>query len=226
MADRSLRAFKELTGHRWFITFYEQATPIDVIESSKIGSRPSRRRGNRTLEDLRAIPWVFSWTQSRMNISSWYGVGSTLSDMQTEEPAKYSLLKELSGTDHFTRYVLTNVDTSLAATDEEVMILYAGLVEDKAVRDEMLKMLLDELALTRSMMEDLLGSPISKRRINHHYSTRLRAEALLPLHREQVELLRSWRSARVLGRQEQEEPLLRNLLRSVNAIANAMGTTG
>ena len=71
MANESYTAFKNLTEHPSFIHFYEQATPIDVIESSKIGSRPSRRRGKRTLEDLRAIPWVFSWTQSRMHISSW-----------------------------------------------------------------------------------------------------------------------------------------------------------
>jgi phosphoenolpyruvate carboxylase len=226
MADESFRAFKQLTGHPSFIQFYEQATPIDVIESSKIGSRPSRRRGKRTLEDLRAIPWVFSWTQSRMHISSWYGVGSTLSKMRSEEPEKYGLLRELVRKDDFVRYVLTNIDTSLAATDEGVMTMYASLVEETLVREEILGMLLAELSLTREMMLDLLGSPISRRRVNHYHSTRLRAEALLPLHREQVHLLGEWRRARREGNHSEEEPLLRNLLRSVNAIANAMGTTG
>ena len=93
MADESYKAFKQLTLHPSFIRFYEQATPIDVIESSKIGSRPSRRRGKRSLEDLRAIPWVFSWTQSRMHISSWYGVGTTLMKMKEEETDKYQQLK-------------------------------------------------------------------------------------------------------------------------------------
>ncbi|MFH0758136.1 MAG: phosphoenolpyruvate carboxylase [Bacteroidota bacterium] len=226
MAGESYRAFKELTTHPSFIRFYEQATPIDVIESSKIGSRPARRRGKRALEDLRAIPWVFSWTQSRMHISSWYGVGATFAGMKSAEPGKYSLLKALVKKDDFVRYVLTNVDTSLAATDEEVMILYAGLVEDAKVRNDILEMLLSELALTREMMLDLLGSPISERRVNHFLSTRLRAAALLPLHREQVHLLGEWREARKRGKQETEEQLLKNLLRSVNAIANAMGTTG
>ncbi len=83
-----------------------------------------------------------------------------------------------------------------------------------------------ELALTRRMMLDLLGSPIAKRRLNHHHSTRLRAEALLPLHREQVLLLGSWRRARKEGETGEAEHLLGNLLRSVNAIASAMGTTG
>jgi phosphoenolpyruvate carboxylase len=226
MAEQSYTAFKQLTGHRSFIRFYEQATPIDVIESSKIGSRPARRRGKRTLEDLRAIPWVFSWTQSRMHISSWYGVGSTLNRMKIEEPSKYEQLKMMVKTDSFVRYVLTNIDTSLAATDEGIMTMYSGLVEDPGVREDILSMLLGELELTRKMMQDLLQNPISQRRVNHYYSTRLRAHALLPLHKEQVELLRKWRRAIQDNDNGQAEKLLQNLLRSVNAIANAMGTTG
>ena len=226
MAEESYRAFKQLTLHPSFIRFYEQATPIDVIESSKIGSRPSRRRGKRTLEDLRAIPWVFSWTQSRMHISSWYGVGTTLLKMKQEQSEKYAHLKELAKGDDFVRYVLTNVDTSLAATDEAIMTMYAGLVEEEQVKEDILGMLLDELTLTRRMMLDLLKSPISTRRVNHHLSTQLRAEALLPLHKEQVQLLRFWREARKRGDKALAEKLLQNLLRSVNAIANAMGTTG
>ena len=226
MAEESYKAFKRLTLHPSFIRFYEQATPIDVIESSKIGSRPSRRRGKRSLEDLRAIPWVFSWTQSRMNISSWYGVGSTLAKMKTEEVEKYNLLKELARTDDFVRYVLTNVDTSLAATDEGIMTMYAGLVEEKQVREDILSMLHEELTLTREMMLDLLDTPISQRRVNHHLSTRLRAEALLPLHQEQVHLLGLWRQAQKKVEDSRAEQLLRDLLLSVNAIASAMGTTG
>lgn len=226
MADESYKAFKQLTLHPSFIRFYEQATPIDVIESSKIGSRPSRRRGKRSLEDLRAIPWVFSWTQSRMNISSWYGVGTTLHKMKQEQADKYAHLKELAGGDDFVRYVLTNVDTSLAATDESIMSMYAGLVEEEQVKQDILGMLLRELELTRKMMLDLLTSPIATRRVNHHLSTQLRAEALLPMHQEQVRLLRSWREARNSGDTVLAEKLLPNLLLSVNAIANAMGTTG
>jgi phosphoenolpyruvate carboxylase len=226
MAQESYLAFKALTMHPSFIEFYEQATPIDVIESSKIGSRPSRRRGKRTLEDLRAIPWVFSWTQSRMHISSWYGVGATFQKMKLDEPEKYAQLKVLVKSDTFVRYVLTNVDTSLAATDEKIMTMYADMVENPKVKEEILSLLLDELALTRKMMLDLLGTSIAQRRVNHHYSTRLRADALLPLHEEQVRLIREWRNAQKAGETSRSEVLLQNLLRSVNAIANAMGTTG
>ena len=100
--------------------------------------------------------------------------------------------------DNFVRYVLTNIDTSLAATDEAIMNMYAGLVEEAQVRQDILGMLLDELALTRKMMLDLLTSPIATQG-NHHLSTQLRADALLPLHTEQVDLLRAWREARKNG---------------------------
>ena len=226
LADESHLIFKKLTSHPSFIGFYELATPIDAIESSKIGSRPARRSGKRTLEDLRAIPWVFSWTQSRMHISSWYGVGSTLKKMQTEKPEKYGDLKKMVKTDNFVRYVLTNIDTSLAATDEKIIKMYADLVENKKVKTEILGLLLNELSLTREMMIDLLGSSTHKRRKNHYYSTNLRAEALLPLHQEQIKLLKEWRKIQSSGDKEKSEKLLHSLLRSINAIANAMGTTG
>ncbi len=226
LAAESYKAFRKLTGHPSFIAFYREATPIDAIESSKIGSRPARRTGKKSLSDLRAIPWVFSWTQSRMHISSWYGVGSTLEKIQSEEPDKYALLKTLVKTDDFVRYVLTNIDTSLAATDEEIMKLYSSLVENKKIKNEILGMLLEELDLTRKKMLDLLGSPTEKRRRNHYYSTILRAEALYPLHRQQVNLLKKWRKEQKNGDKKKQTRLLHSLLHSINAIANAMGTTG
>ncbi|MCB8995140.1 MAG: phosphoenolpyruvate carboxylase [Bacteroidales bacterium] len=222
MSDESLRHYKALTHDKDFITFLRQATPIDAIESSRIGSRPSRRTGKNSLSDLRAIPWVFSWSQSRFNITSWYGVGSTLAYLSENFPEKFKHLQELLHTDHFVRYVLTNIDTSLAATDEHIMKLYSELVEDKKVRDNILGKILKELKLTRTMMSKLIVRPINERRSNHYYSTILRADALLNLHKSQIKLLSEWRNS-----QEKDKPeKLFNLLKSINAIANAMGNTG
>jgi phosphoenolpyruvate carboxylase len=226
MADESRVAFNGLTGHTSFIRFYEQATPIDAIESSRIGSRPARRTGKRTLADLRAIPWVFSWTQSRMHVSSWYGVGTTLLKMKSDKKDYWSRLKKLTETHSFVRYILTNIDTSLAATDEAIIRLYGELVEDGKVREEILSLLLGELSLTRKMMMELLESPLSQRRVNHYHSTRLRAEALFPLHKTQVYLLGEWRAARRNSDTGRAAELLKSLLQSINAIASAMGTTG
>ncbi len=225
MGMESFLIYSELLKDEQFLEFYQQATPIDVIEQSKIGSRPARRTGKRTFADLRAIPWVFSWGQARFHITSWYGVGSTLEKMQKELPEKYNKLKSLIPTNQFIRYVLTNVDTSLASTDEEIMKLYAGLVEDETVRNKILTILLTELEKTRKIMQELLGRPMEERRKNHFYSTALRAEALDILHKRQVKQLREWRNSQLNNPAEKEE-LLNQLLISVNAIANAMGTTG
>jgi len=225
MGMESFLIYSNLLQNENFLDFYQQATPIDVIEQSKIGSRPARRTGKRTFEDLRAIPWVFSWGQARFHITSWYGVGSTLEKMQQDFPEKYKKLKALIPTNQFVRYVLTNIDTSLASTDEEIMKMYAGLVKDEKVKETVLSLLLSELEKTRRLMKELLGRPIKERRKNHYHSTNLRAEVLDILHRKQVKQLRQWRNNDNENQEEKEE-LLNQLLISVNAIANAMGTTG
>lgn len=225
MGRESHRIYSELLNNEYFLEFYQQATPIDVIEQSKIGSRPARRTGKRTFSDLRAIPWVFSWGQSRFHITSWYGVGSTLEKMQNEHPERYDRLKELIPVSQFVRYVLTNIDTSLASTDEEIIKMYAGLVENGMVRETILNMILSELKKTRELMQELLGRPMVERRKNHYYSTALRAEALYNLHKNQVMNLKRWRQSADSDPVTREN-LLNQLLISVNAIANAMGTTG
>ena len=225
IACESMAYYSELTSDDDFISFYSQATPIDAIESSKIGSRPARRSGKRTLSDLRAIPWVFSWNQSRYHITSWYGVGYTLENMHKREPEKFNRFKKLIKTDPLIRYILTNVDTSLAATDIEIMKQYADLVEDKVVRDKILNRLIDEFNKTREVISLLLERPMEERRTNHFYSTKLRAEPLQILHNQQIELLKEWREKKKAGKPDVDKTMLR-LLRCVNAIANAMGNTG
>ncbi len=225
MGNESFKIYSELLQNEHFLEFYQQATPIDVIEESKIGSRPARRTGKRTFADLRAIPWVFSWGQSRYHITSWYGVGSTLEKLQKKFPEKYQQLKGMIHTDHFVRYILTNIDTSLASTDVEIMKTYAGLVENPVVRENILGLLITEFEKTNRLMHELLGRPMQERRKNHFYSTGLRAEALDILHKNQVQQLRIWRK-NDLQNEEAKKELLNQLLISVNAIANAMGTTG
>ncbi len=225
MGAESKKIYTQLLKNEHFLAFFRQATPIDVIEQSKIGSRPSRRTGKQTFEDLRAIPWVFSWGQSRFHITSWYGVGSTLEKLKNEFPEKFATLKELLRESQFVRYVLTNIDTSLASTDEEIMKLYASLVQEEKVRNSILPLILGELNKTRELMRELLNRPIEVRRKNHHYSTALRAEALDILHKNQVRNLRKWRDTEYTSDAEKERDLS-ELLISVNAISNAMGTTG
>lgn len=226
LACKSMVVYKELTQKPGFIKFYEKATPIDAIEQSKIGSRPSRRTGTRSLADLRAIPWVFSWSQCRFNITSWYGVGTTLENMYKHDADKYESFKKAVKTDPFIRYVLTNVDSSIASSDEEIFKQYALLANEVEQKDEFLNLMLDELARTRKMIDFTLEKPISQRRENHHYSTLLRAEAMDPLHRHQVTLLNNWRKENDIGNPTEANKILLELLRCINAIAGAIGFTG
>ncbi len=226
LAFKSMSVYKELTQKPGFIQFYEKATPIDAIERSKIGSRPARRTGKRSLADLRAIPWVFSWSQCRFNITSWYGVGTTLEEMFLQDPGKFDRLKMAAQSDPFIRYILTNVDSSLASSDEDVFRKYAALASEVPQCDTFLSLLLEELSRTRRMIDQLLDVPIAQRRQNHYYSTLLRAEAMKPLHEYQVKILSLWRSKTVQGNTPESDQLLAELLRSISAIAGAIGFTG
>ena len=226
IARRSMILYKELIQKPGFIRFYERATPIDAIEQSKIGSRPSRRTGKHSLADLRAIPWVFSWSQCRFNITSWYGVGATLEEMQRDNPGMFERFRQAALTDPFIRYVLTNIDSSLASSDENVFRKYAKLANEVEQCKEFLAMMLTELSRTRQMIDYLLGIPLSRRRENHYYSTLLRAEAMDPLHEFQVNLLLNWRKSQIAGDPSVSDRVLAELLRSINAIAGAIGFTG
>jgi phosphoenolpyruvate carboxylase len=226
MAHESFTSYNALTRHPNFIRFFEQATPIDAIETSKIGSRPSRRTNQRTLTDLRAIPWVFSWTQSRANITSWYGVGSTLQLLKNQSPEKYSLLKKLLVSHPLLRYILTNVDSGLAATDPEIIRFYASLVEEEPVKNDILDLILNEYQLTQKLLAELLEKPFEERRKNHFYSTRLRAVALDLMHQIQVNTLKSWREEKELENSANAKQQNIILLKTINAVANALGSTG
>lgn len=222
LANESKRHYENLMRREGFIPFFRQATPIDAIESSKIGSRPAKRTGASTLEDLRAIPWVFSWSQSRFNMTSWFGLGSALESLSEDE---YSKIKDALKSDPFIRYVFTNVDTSLAATDEEIMKDYADLVEDEKIKKEFLRAYLDELSLVKKHLQVLLGKGIEERRKNHFYSSQLRASLMRYLHKKQISLLKKWREEKAsenlnAGRTQIE------LMLTINALASAMRNTG
>ena len=226
LSEKSKLVYQELIQDPGFISFYGKATPIDAIEQSKIGSRPSHRTGKRSLTDLRAIPWVFSWSQCRFNITSWYGVGTTLEALQSANQKMFERFALAAKSDPFIRYVLTNVDSSLASSDETIFKKYAELAGGLENNKHFLSRILDELALTRRMIDRILQIPISERRENHYYSTLLRAEAMEPLHTYQVDLLHRWREASLHENSAEAEKILFDLLRSISAIAGAIGFTG
>ncbi len=220
LSEWSRVSYSSLINEAGFLTFFAQATPIDVIEQTRIGSRPSRRTGQRTLNDLRAIPWVFSWSQARFFLSGWYGVGSALELLFEQEPESYALVKEQFLCWPPIHYILSNAATSIMTADPESMSLYADLVEDEEVRTRIFHAILSEYQLTRRHLEALYGGGLEECRPHPARPLAKRQMPLRLLHQRQVELLRKWRATPESGE------LLTKLLLVVNAIAAGLRTTG
>ncbi len=225
-AAYSRRVYEGLIHAPDFMTFYGQATPIDALEQNRIGSRPSRRSGKRTLADLRAIPWVFAWNQSRYYLPSWYGVGSTFEMLMTERPNDFERVRARIPTWELLQYVLGNVETGLASVNTDVMRMYAALVEDDGIRDRFYTMILSEYARTRTMLTILLGGKFEERRPKLHISLHLRDQALVPLHSQQVALLRQWRDEQTKGNTTEADASLMQLFMTINAISSGLRNTG
>jgi phosphoenolpyruvate carboxylase len=223
LAGASQKAYRRLLDTEGFLTFYRQATPIDALEHSRIGSRPSRRTGKPSLADLRAIPWVFSWNQSRFYVPGWFGAGSGLKELTENE---FADLRNQIRTWPFLYYVLTNIESSIASSDLELMNAYADLVQDKALREKFMKIIVDEWNLTRQMLEKLRGAPMTERRPRMLRTLQLRAEALRVLHWQEIHLLKKWRGLKAAGNEAAAEEMLPDLLLSINAIASGLRTTG
>ncbi len=225
-AAASRRAYRELIDADGFVEFFSQATPIDAIERSHIGSRPKRRTGKRTIDDLRSIPWVFSWSQARFNVPGWYGVGSAFEPVRERGGRAWESLAKAAREWPFLSYLLHNVEFGVVAADTGLMAEYAALVENAALRARFLGLILEEYERTRNVLEELFGGDRQAQRPRLRQAVEIRRHALLRLHREQIALLRGWREAVREERAEDAGRLLTSLLVTVNAIAGGLKTTG
>lgn len=225
IADSSFKTYRELVTHSDFPTFFSEATPIDVLEHAKIGSRPAKRTGKASIEDLRAIPWVFSWNQSRFYLPSWYGVGSAFEELEKIDPDRFRYIIGKSNEFPILNYVLNNVETTVASASREVMDMYMDLVEDGGVRDYFKKLIMSEHEKTEYYLTKLLGGTFSERRPHASRTILLRDKSLLSLHKLQVKNLRQWRKHK-----DQPDQLsgqyLDQLLLTINAIASGLRNTG
>jgi phosphoenolpyruvate carboxylase len=128
-ADAARTAYRDLLDTDGFVRYFEQATPITVIEDLNLGSRPASRSGERTVEDLRAIPWVFSWTQARCIVPGWYSLATGL-DAHLEAGGDLATLREMYDEWPFFRTMLDNAALALARTDMEIAAEYAALADE------------------------------------------------------------------------------------------------
>lgn len=223
MAEKSKAEYEKLIHDKDFMVFYRSATPIDAIEAGRIGSRRARRTGANSLSDLRAIPWVFSWAQSRFNMTSWYGLGSTLESLRIEKPDEYERIKRAAKEDEFVSYLFGISTVGLSFSDPVLMKEYSSLVENEELRNRFYALFAEERSKTLQEFAKIFEVDESDKRFT---LDPVRQELLAPLHRKQIRLLKTWRQQKEYGYGEKEEELLLSLLLSINAISGVMGYTG
>jgi phosphoenolpyruvate carboxylase len=223
LSERSMRAYRSLVYEtEGFTDYFFAATPISEIAELNIGSRPSSRRATRRIEDLRAIPWSFSWGQSRVALPGWYGFGSAVEGFLAEDAAERSLLlKRMGASWPFFRALLSNMDMVLAKADLGVARRYAELVGDRALAERIFAAIEAELDRTVKALDAITGTP-QRLADNPTLASSIahRSAYIAPLNHLQVELLRRWRAGQV------DEKAQRGILISINGIAAGLRNTG
>ena len=203
--------------------YFQQATPVAELEHAKIGSRPAKRSGKRSLADLRAIPWVFGWMQSRHSVPAWYGVGTALERYTAEVPDGMARLQTMFRDFPLFLDMLRNIESALAKSDFGIAQLYASLVTDEALRGRVYPMLKAEFERTRSILLRITQQTdlLQGNRVLAH-SIRLRNPYVDPMSWIQVELLRRKRSSTT----GEEDELNRAITATINGISAGLRNTG
>jgi phosphoenolpyruvate carboxylase len=225
LAGASRAAYSGLIGHPDLVAYFQAASPLEEISLLNIGSRPARRFGARSLNDLRAIPWVFAWAQNRHVITGWYGVGSaikSLLDVRGDEGLK--LLRRMFESSRLFRLIIDEVEKTLLLVELDIARDYASLVADEGVRENILGLIEAELARTKEMVLKVSGgTSIAERFPEFRAAIQSRLATINEVNREQVQLLRRFRGTE----QESEREAFKSaLLLSINTVAAGLGATG
>jgi phosphoenolpyruvate carboxylase len=222
LADRAQRAYSELVHDtEGFVDYFLQSTPVSEIGSLNVGSRPTSRKPTSSISDLRAIPWVMAWSQSRVMLPGWYGTGSAIEDWIAGGDGRLEKLRDLYQRWPFFQTVLSNMAQVLAKSDLGLAARYAELVEDSSLR----RRVFDKIAAEhqRSInahklitgQDNLLAdNPALARSVFNRFPY------LEPLNHLQVELLRRYRSG------DDDELVQRGILLTMNGLASALRNSG
>jgi phosphoenolpyruvate carboxylase len=224
LSARAFKAYRGLVKTPGFVEYFRASTPIAEISDLNIGSRPaSRSRGGRSsesIEDLRAIPWVFSWSQCRLMLPGWYGFGAAVTSW-LDDKGRIEELREMYREWPFFRSVLSNMDMVLAKSDLAIASRYAELVSDTRLRQEIFTRLSDEWQRARKWLAAITGNaelladnPTLARSIRNRFPY------LDPLNHVQVELLRRYRAG------DRDERLLRVIHLTINGLAAGLRNSG
>ncbi len=221
IAARAFAAYRALVDDPDFARFFEQCTPIAEIGEMQISSRPSRRGGRRSIADLRAIPWSFSWTQTRAIIASWYGFGSAMRD--EIESGGFERLRAMAASFPFFASLLGKLERGLATADLSIFELYAeNLVDDPALRRDFVDRIRTEFEASQRALLAVLGHDrLLVNDANLERSILLRNPFVDPMSYLQVRLLREFRAG------AQGDETVRDAIRlTINGIAAGLRVTG
>ena len=217
LSQRAFGAYRDLVyGSPGFVPFFRQMTPVSEIATLKIGSRPASRTSSQRIEDLRAIPWVFSWSQARVMLPGWYGVGTALAGHDD-----LPLLQDMLAAWPFFRTTLDNMAMVLAKSDMGIAARYANLVEDKETARQLFGRIRDEWHRTHDRLLEITGeSRLVENNPKLENSIRLRLPYIEPLNHLQIELLRRFRSG------DTNQEVRDGIHLTINAIATALRNSG
>ncbi|MDR2710153.1 MAG: phosphoenolpyruvate carboxylase [Burkholderiales bacterium] len=225
MDELSARAFAAYRGLVYetpgFTDYFRQSTVVSEIANLNIGSRPASRTASQRIEDLRAIPWVFSWTQCRLMLPGWYGFGSAVESYLQNHADGLATLRRMAKSWPFFRSLLSNMDMVLAKSDLAVASRYAELVGDSRLRERIFSRISDEWQLTRRHLlavleqDDFLADNTLLKR-----SLQLRLPYMDPLNHLQVELLKRHRAG------DTDERVARGVHLTINGIASGLRNSG
>ena len=222
LAARAHQAYAELVHETpGFVDYFKASTPVGEIGSLNIGSRPTSRKPTTSISDLRAIPWVLAWSQSRVMLPGWYGTGTAFEEWIEEQDGRLEVLQDLYRRWPFFRTVLSNMAQVLAKSDMGLAAQYAELVEDEALRRRVFDKIVAEHERTIAMHglitghDDLLADNAALAR-----SVFNRFPYLEPLNHLQVELLRRYRSG------DDNELVQRGILLTMSGLATALRNSG
>lgn len=206
-----------------FIEYFTSSTPLAEIGSLNIGSRPSSRKQTSSISDLRAIPWVLSWSQSRVMLPGWYGVGTALHSWieAGERTQRLAQLQQLYKTWPFFNSVLSNMAQVMAKAEMELAEMYAGLIQDTEAAQRIYQDIREEFELTRKMFSEVTGSPelLSDNPMLAR-SVRSRFPYLLPLNVLQIALLRQYRDG------DESQEVTQGIRLTMNGLATALRNSG
>lgn len=226
LAGTSYVAYRGLVEHPGLVDFYQYASPVEELTLMKIGSRPARRFGATSLDDLRAIPWVFAWTQNRLMIPGWFGYGTAINQLiNIRGKQGQAILEEMYAQCPIFKLITDNVEKTLFLLDLEIAREYGALVEDQTASNEILNMISAEKELTEKMLLLLSKeSSLCERFPNFRTNMSARLGGIKQVGLEQVKLVQQFRDTQATQTSSQNH--LVSLLLSINCVAAGLGWTG